>query len=120
MIPDFKMSILPIASIASLPKALSAFQQQFIQTWKATQPTQISAVKDLLPYCTVNPPLSEHARNVLSDICTGIPSLVQAVSTKEGQDSIRSYIDNSSPTGGGGDATTGIVEFWIQEYVYDS
>lgn len=59
--------------------------------------------------------MPEHTRNILSDICHSIPELAQAATTKDGQEGLRSWIEQP----GQPDQTGNLVAFWEQEYVVD-
>ena len=65
----------------------------------------------LLPFCSVNAPLSEHTRNVLSDIYPSIRELAQACVTCCGQEHLRKWL--SEPT------FKDVVDFWKEEYVVE-
>ncbi|TAQ86048.1 hypothetical protein B7494_g5628 [Chlorociboria aeruginascens] len=110
----FDMPIIPLSSISSLPAILFAFQRQLVATASATAPPSIPAIRSLLPFCSVNGPLPQHASNVLSDICNSIPELAHAATTKDGQDALRKWV--TEPTPG---VTDDIIEFWVQEYVVE-
>jgi hypothetical protein len=93
---------------------LIKFQQQLVYTRGATEsaPKQLNSVTALLPYCSTNPPIPEHLRNILSDVCHGIPGLAQAATTKEGQQGLRQWLPET------GEADE-IMGFWEQEFVVD-
>jgi hypothetical protein len=107
------MPILPLFDLDSLQKTSFAFQQQLVNTRRAVSSTpQIISVTALLPYCSTNPPLPEHVRNILSDVCKSIPELAQAATTQDGQQVLRNWLPDT------GDAED-IIGFWEQEFVVD-
>ena len=79
---------------------------------------RVDPVTTLLPYCSVNAPLPEHTRNVLSDICHCLPHIAQAATTEDGQAYLKSYLEDGSPGTQG--VTADIMEFWTQEYIVDA
>jgi hypothetical protein len=108
------MPIIPLSSVSTLRATLSSFQRQLSQTRSAGRPPQINPTTALLPFCSVNGPIPEHARNVLSDICHSIPELAQAATTRDGQDALRQWLTEPSP-----DVAGNIIEFWEQEYFFE-
>jgi hypothetical protein len=66
----------------------------------------------LLPYCSNNPPIPEHARNLLSDICHSIPELSQAAMTSDGRKSLKEWLTEPSLA-----IVEDIIGFWEQEYI---
>jgi hypothetical protein len=115
--PNFEVPIIPLYSVSGLRETLFAFQRQLIQSWRATASATNNPVTTLLPYCSVNTPIPEHARNVLSDIFHGISELTQAATTEDGKAFIKSYLDDASQGAEG--VAEGIIEFWGQEYIID-
>lgn len=59
--------ILPLFDVKSLQSTLSSFLQHIEHPLKPIK-GDTSAIT-LLPYCSTNPPMQEHARNIISDIC---------------------------------------------------
>jgi len=107
------MQILPLFGIDVLLKTLFGFQQQLVYSREALDQAQKpKSVTALLPYCSTNPPIPEHLRNVLSDVCHSIPSLAQAATTQEGQAGLRQWLPET------GEAED-IIGFWEQEFVVD-
>lgn len=107
---NIEMPILPLSTVSSLIQTISAFHRQLFQSH--TYLSTINPATALLPYCTNNPPIPEHARNVLSDICHGIPDLAQAATTTEGRRGLKSWLTEPSPA-----VAEDIIGFWEQEYV---
>ena len=66
----------------------------------------------LLPYCSNNPPIPEHARNVVSDLYHSIPELSQAATTPAGRQALMEYLTDPSLT-----VAEDVVGFWEQEYI---
>ena len=107
------MQCLPLFRVDILLKTLLAFQQQLVRTRQATHPAlKLNPVTALLPYCSTNPPIPEHLRNILSDVCRSIPNLAQAATTQDGQQGLRQWLPET------GEAED-IIGFWEQEFVVD-
>lgn len=77
-------------------------------------PAPANADTTLLPFLTTNPPLLEHARNVLSDICHSIPEVALKATRPDGQASLHEWL--AGPASG---VTEDIIGFWEQEWVAD-
>jgi hypothetical protein len=105
-----EMHIIPLCSISSLSQTLSTFHQQLFRSHHPT-PTA-NSVNALLPYCSNTPPISEHARNVLSDICSSVPELAQASTTLDGQKWLKSWLTEQSSV-----TADDVIGFWEQEYI---
>lgn len=101
---------MPLASISTLQDTLSGFQRQLVTTRKASVIPKVNAVTALLPFCTNNPPLPEHARNVLSDICHGIPDVARAATTRDGQQALRQWLEDANA-----DVAGDVVHFWARK-----
>jgi hypothetical protein len=113
VLANFEMQILPLFGAELLLKTLMSFQQQLVYSREALDQTQkLKSVTALLPYCSTNPPIPEHLRNVLSDVCHSIPGLAQAATTREGQEGLRQWLPET------GEAED-IIGFWEQEFVVD-
>ncbi|PMD39886.1 hypothetical protein L207DRAFT_512850, partial [Hyaloscypha variabilis F] len=111
VLANFEMQILPLFGAELLLKTLMSFQQQLVYSREALDQTQkLKSVTALLPYCSTNPPIPEHLRNVLSDVCHSIPGLAQAATTREGQEGLRQWLPET------GEAED-IIGFWEQEFV---
>jgi hypothetical protein len=108
------MPIIPVSSVSSLQEAISSFQRHLVQSRLAARLPQIKPSTALLPYCSVNGRIPEHARNVLSNKCNSIPELAQAATTRDGQDGLKQWLAEPSPALAGN-----IIEFWTQEYIVE-
>lgn len=67
----------------------------------------------LLPYCSTNPPIPEHARNVVSDLCRSIPDVSRLATTQEGQTALRQWLSDAPAV------AEDIIGFWAQEFIVD-
>ncbi|PBP19582.1 hypothetical protein BUE80_DR009602 [Diplocarpon rosae] len=116
LLPTFGMPIIPLASLASLQTSLAAFQKQLVKKRRSQTSTEmtLSPVTSLLPYCTNKPPLPEHARNVLSDICRSLSGITRVATTGEGQQLLREYLEDKHPG-----VARDIIDFWVQEIFMD-
>lgn len=105
---SIEIPIIPICSIETLPSMIFQFQRLRLQAHQPSPAT--NSIKNILPYCSANAPLSEHNTYVLSDVCTGFRDLTMAATTKEGQDELGRCLD-------GQQTVADIVNFWKTEYV---
>jgi hypothetical protein len=104
------MPILPLFATSSLLQTISTFHRQLFQSH--TPLPALNPATALLPYCSNNPPMPEHARNVLSDICQNIPQLSQAATTRDGKVALRRYLTDPSAA-----VAEDVIGFWEQEYI---
>ncbi|KAL2072598.1 hypothetical protein VTL71DRAFT_11941 [Oculimacula yallundae] len=106
------LPILPLFSLSSLETTLSSFQRQLVASRLSKAPPPINPAISLLPYCTNNPPLPEHARNVVSDICQNLSGVSHIATSVDGKRVLESYLDEAVPG-----AAQDIVGFWAEEIV---
>ncbi|KAF4628153.1 hypothetical protein G7Y89_g9995 [Cudoniella acicularis] len=113
LLSSFEVPIIPLYSLSSLQPTLFTFQRQLVGTRKtiSTSIPQVYPGTTLLPYCTLNPPLGDHPRNILSDICHSMPELAQAATTPDG----KAALENILP-GQGRALFDDITGFWEQEF----
>lgn len=105
------MPIIPLVSISSLQATLGSFHRQLRTT--SLTPTPIpQPVETLLPYCTASAPMTDHTRNVLSDICHSIHELARTATMADGQEVIRSYLSEPDPS-----LAEDVIDFWTEEYI---
>ncbi|KLU91160.1 hypothetical protein MAPG_09683 [Magnaporthiopsis poae ATCC 64411] len=100
-----EMLTIPVSTPEGLPETMAAFTQRLSQP--PPRASRLWAVKALLPFCSIRPPLRQHSVNVLSDTCPSFRGLLEIMSCKEGQDSIRSYI--------GDEEATALIRFFSEE-----
>ena len=113
LINPFNMPVIPLYSFDSLRATLFAFQRQLIQS-RSTRPPQVNVMTALLPYCSNGPPIPEHARTVLSNICRSIPEIAQAATTPDGREGLRRYLSDPNPA-----VAEDIIHFWKEEIIFD-
>lgn len=106
------MPIIPLFSLSTLQTTLSNFQYQLVHKRRSAAPTPVQPALSLLPYCTNNPPLPEHARNVVSDICHSLADVARAATTADGQLGLKEWLD---PRVAG--AAQDIIDFWEEEII---
>lgn len=104
---SFEIPLIPLARLSSLPATLSSFQTQTVR--QQLQPAVLNGAISVLPYCSSNPPLPEHTRNVLSDVCRSFRGLVRSVATEDGRATLEDWLGNAVVVGD-------IVSFWSEEY----
>ncbi|KAH8603058.1 hypothetical protein B0O99DRAFT_697677 [Bisporella sp. PMI_857] len=114
LLTTYDIPIIPLFSVASLQDALFGFQRQLIASRRSVSAPVIDPLTTLLPYCSVNTPIPEHARNVLSDICHSIADVAQAATTQDGRDTLKKWLQGPSSS-----IVEDIIGFWEQEYIVD-
>ncbi|KAG0650940.1 hypothetical protein D0Z07_2560 [Hyphodiscus hymeniophilus] len=107
-----EMPIIPLSSASSLSETISAFRRQLSQSHAPIPLGHPATV--LLPYCSNNSPIAEHARNLLSDLCHSIQELSQLATTVAGKRELTKWLTEGSPT-----VADKIIGFWEQEYIAD-
>ncbi|KAH7364150.1 hypothetical protein BKA65DRAFT_389196, partial [Rhexocercosporidium sp. MPI-PUGE-AT-0058] len=105
-----EMPIIPLYSLPSLSAILSTFHRQLINKYHSAAPPPINPAVSLLSYCTNNPPLPEHARNVVSDICHSLSEVSSAATSESGQLGLKNWLDERVPG-----AAQDIIHFWAEE-----
>jgi hypothetical protein len=118
LLSKMEIPLLPLSAIASLPGILCGFQRQIVSTRSAASRTRVDPLTTLLPYCTINPPMPEHARNVVSDLYSSIPALAKAATTREGKEGIRQYLSDI-PSVAGRTVAEDVIDFWRQEFLVE-
>ncbi|KAE8448388.1 hypothetical protein EG329_009632 [Mollisiaceae sp. DMI_Dod_QoI] len=114
-ISNLDIPIIPLATISTLQTTLSTFQKQlFASLSAAASMHRPNPVMTLLPYCSNNPPIPEHARNVISDLVHSIPELSQAATTQDGQIGLRQWFSDSAPQ-----VAEDVIAFWELEFLVD-
>ncbi|KAL2017910.1 hypothetical protein VTK56DRAFT_1566 [Thermocarpiscus australiensis] len=101
------MPIIPLTSLDALPSALESFQASLIAS-TAAQLRPANATHDLLPYCTINSPLSRRSVDTLSRSCFSFRELLTGLATGEGQRTLRSLLEPA-------DAEL-LLSFWTYEF----
>jgi hypothetical protein len=112
LLSSFEIPILPLAAVTSLQTLLFTFQRQLVHTRREASVPRANARVTLLPFCSTNPPIPEHARNIVSDMYPNIPYLAQAATTPDGQQDLRRWL--SGTTQG---VAKDIIGFWEQEFI---
>ncbi|KAI1004670.1 hypothetical protein K3495_g3549 [Podosphaera aphanis] len=105
------MPVLPLFNIKSLQNTISAFQQQLKQPSQQIQ--RKNPAISLLPYCSINPPIVEHARNILSDICSSIPEFEALTTKASGMERLNGLFSDFPQV------LEEIADFWCEEYILD-
>jgi hypothetical protein len=104
------MPIIPLHSLLSLQATLFTFQRQLLKA--KPPPPVINPTTTILQYCSANPPIAEHTRNILSDICHSFRELSKAATTADGQEEIRKWVEAPAQA-------EDAIQFWLQEYIAD-
>ncbi|RKF57370.1 hypothetical protein GcM3_188016 [Golovinomyces cichoracearum] len=108
---EYEIPVVPLFRVESLEVTLNEFRQQL--RMPPLSPRIIVPEVALLPYCSIHPPIPEHARNLLSDICPNIAGLQALVITHEGMQKLANILSDYPPL------TQEIVGFWINEYIIE-
>ncbi|EKD15551.1 hypothetical protein MBM_06179 [Drepanopeziza brunnea f. sp. 'multigermtubi' MB_m1] len=114
LLKTLEIPLIPLSSLSTIQHTLSAFQCQLVSKRRADTIPQHNPAVSLLPYCTNNPPLPEHARNVLSDLYHSIPEIASVATSVEGKRRLRQWLEDSCPG-----VADDVVEFWAQEIFVD-
>ncbi|TVY83349.1 hypothetical protein LSUE1_G000994 [Lachnellula suecica] len=109
---SFEMPIIPLFSLQTLQDTLFKFQRQLIATRREKVVPRIKPATSLLPFCSLNPPIPEHPRNLLSDVFQSIGDLAQAATSRDGQAYIRNLISEPESA-----VAEDALRFWEQEYM---
>lgn len=72
----------------------------------------VNPITTLLPYCTLNPPLAENLRDILSDVSHSVQALEQAATTTGGRAVLQSLLPDQA-------TYENITGFWEQEFFAD-
>lgn len=107
MMDKFDMRLLPLYTVQALPTTLAAFIQQLSTVSHPSRPYK-TIVHDLLSYSTLNPHLTEHKLNLLSDITSGFKELASKAATEEGKAILLEYL--------GEEDAQRVIDFWMFEY----
>ncbi|KAK0657314.1 hypothetical protein B0T16DRAFT_401425 [Cercophora newfieldiana] len=102
---------LPIISIThpdSLPTALNTFLTS-AETSQTTPSWPLEVTRDLLPHCTVNNTLSPETITALTASTPSLKSLLEDLSTPEGQVTLTNTIPRND--------ATALLSFWTHEFV---
>ncbi|CAD6504082.1 BgTH12-05819 [Blumeria graminis f. sp. triticale] len=99
--------ILPLFDVKSLQSTLSSFLQHIEHPLKPIK-GDTSAIT-LLPYCSTNPPMQEHARNIISDICANIHEFGILMSTDQRHQILGNLLSDYPRT------LQEIIDFWQEE-----
>ncbi|TVY45122.1 hypothetical protein LOCC1_G002608 [Lachnellula occidentalis] len=108
LLSAFEIPTIPLFSTRSLLDTLFKFQRQLAAT---REEIHIPRAISLLPYCTLKPPMPEHPKNLLSDVCHTVGELAGAATTRDGQAYIRSLVSEPGST-----VAEDIIDFWEQEF----
>lgn len=100
---SFEIPILPLPSISQFLEVVQTFQRQLciVPPFKG-----VDAQYELLPFNNVGNAMTEHTRNILSDICHSIPELACTAATAAGQEQLREWL--SEP---GAESAEDIIDF---------
>ncbi|PQE11634.1 OPA3 family protein [Rutstroemia sp. NJR-2017a WRK4] len=106
LLENFQMPLLPLHSIEQLLPTIQIFHKRLLSPGvQRTVNTQF----ELLPSCTIGTAMTEHTRNILSDICHSIPDLVHAASSPDGQAKLRQWLSDSKDSGQAADEVIDFV-----------
>lgn len=109
------MPIIPLYNLDSLLKTLYDFNHAFFINSTDQAKLTIRPGTHVLPYCSANPPLSEHSRNILRDLVPCLRDLADAATTRDGQAAIRESFGGEK----GAIVANDVMDFWRVEYVFE-
>lgn len=107
-----EMPILPLHSLSALPATL--FEYTRALSARHSVPQAINPVRDILPFCSANPPVAEHTAHVLSDIVPDLKTLSYVASTPEGQAELGKWLGVDAKGAG---QVADVIDFWRFEYL---
>ncbi|TGO41352.1 hypothetical protein BHYA_0023g00620 [Botrytis hyacinthi] len=111
LMPTFKMPILPLTSVPQILSIVQPFQRQLCIIPSSKR---VDAQYELLPFCHVGNTMTEHTRNILSDICHSVPELARTASTNDGQRQLREWLSEPNP-----ESAQDVIDFWKREYLLE-
>ncbi|ESZ99307.1 hypothetical protein SBOR_0348 [Sclerotinia borealis F-4128] len=95
LMSTFQIPILPLTSVSQLIAMVQSFQRQLCIIPSSSK--RVDAQYELLPFCNVGKAMTEHTRNILSDISHSIPELAHTATTPDGQDRLREWLSEPEP-----------------------
>ncbi|TGO84909.1 hypothetical protein BPOR_0452g00080 [Botrytis porri] len=111
LMSTFKIPILPLMSVPQILSIVQPFQRQVCIVPSSER---VDAQYELLPFSHVGNTMTEHTRNVLSDICQSVPELARTASTTDGQKQLREWLSEPSP-----ESAQDVIDFWTREYLLE-
>jgi hypothetical protein len=114
LLSTFEIPIIPLFSLRSLQDTLFKFQRQLIATRKEIQIPKANPATTLLPSCSLNPPIPEHPKDLLSDVFHNIGELAGAATGRDGQAYIRNLVSEPNSA-----VAEDIIGFWEQEFLVE-
>ncbi|OTB06663.1 hypothetical protein M426DRAFT_105677 [Hypoxylon sp. CI-4A] len=105
---EFEIPLIPVNAVEDVAPVLKAFHGQ---VGANNGPRRVAnPAQTLLPYCSDNPPLPQHAVNILTDVTSDVRGLLETMSSAYGQKKIVDFLGNESENA---------ISFWAKEYVVD-
>jgi hypothetical protein len=111
---NWEMPTIPLFSLRTLQETLFKFQRQLLATRKETQIHRANSVITLLPYCSLNPPIPEHSKNLLSEVCHSMADLAQVATSQEGQEYVKKLLSEPNSA-----VAEDVIGFWEQEFMME-
>ncbi|KAF7958788.1 hypothetical protein EAE96_002321 [Botrytis aclada] len=111
LMSTFKIPILPLMSVPQILSVVQPFQRQLCIIPSSRR---VDAQYELLPFSHVGNTMTEHTRNILSDICHSVPELARTASTTDGQKRLREWLSEPNP-----ESAQDVIDFWKREYLLE-
>ncbi|KAF7906403.1 hypothetical protein EAF00_000682 [Botryotinia globosa] len=111
LMPAFKMPILPLISVPQFLSIVQPFQRQLCIVPSSKI---VDAQYELLPFSHVGNTMTEHTRNILSDVCHSVPELARTASATDGQKQLRKWLSEPNP-----ESAQDVMDFWKREYLLE-
>ncbi|KAK0731659.1 hypothetical protein B0H67DRAFT_640021 [Lasiosphaeris hirsuta] len=102
-----EIPIIPLSSPEALTTTLQSFMTSLVSS-RAARSCPVDATQDLLPYCTVNAPLSNQSLGVLGNDSFSFRDLLDGVATEEGCTRIGDTIGQAE--------ASRMLSFWTHEF----
>ncbi len=103
----FDMPIIPLSSPEALPATLDIFMGSVVSS-RTTRRGPVDLIRELLPHCAIQRPLSNQSIQFLSHDSMGFKDLLGQITTPEGQAKLGTAI--------GPGETARLISFWIHEF----
>ncbi|GAB1310406.1 hypothetical protein MFIFM68171_00616 [Madurella fahalii] len=102
-----KLSVIPLTSLDALPIALNSFCSALVAS-RIADKWSVDATRDLLPYCTINTPLTRHSMDMLGMDFFSFRELLSEVAKDEGKGRVRCVLGPAE--------TERFLAFWAHEF----
>ncbi|KAH8815217.1 hypothetical protein F5884DRAFT_169324 [Xylogone sp. PMI_703] len=114
LLSGLEIPIIPLSAVSSLETTVLALERSINSEQPEKSQVLLRSSVTLLPFCCLQPPMPEHARNILSDLLDDIPALARATTTADGREELARWLN-----GAWEGLVDDIAHFWEREYIFD-